>query len=67
MTKTMQSISPVLSKADMPEAESEAENMRLLLSIFNSLSNLQKKLSRLNFVIKNIETDIYRKTKGEAQ
>jgi hypothetical protein len=47
-----------------PEIE---DNMRLLLSVFDSLNNLCEKLNRLNYVIqrKNMELDIYLKNEDK--
>jgi len=49
---------------DKPE-----DNMRLLLSIFDSLNNLCEKLNRLDYVIKRkkIELSIYMEFKGEIK
>jgi site-specific recombinase len=63
LTQTVQYCSwAFLNETGKPETE---ENMRLLLSVYDSLNNLYERLSRLNYVIerKNLELSLYHKCK----
>jgi hypothetical protein len=71
MTQTIQSRSCVSLKEadkDLNKNKLETEDNRiLLLSVFDSLNNLNEKLIRLNYLIqrKNIEQILYSTEKGE--
>jgi len=73
MTQTIQFRScALLSKADNNLTKNKLEiqdNMRLLLSLLDSLNNLSQLLNRLNNAVerKVKEQNIYRKIKGEMK
>jgi len=68
ITKTTQPRSWILfseAKKNLKTSKPETEdNMRLLLSVFDSLNNLNEKLSRLNYLLqrKKIEMILFKKT-----
>ena len=72
MTQTTQPCSwAVLNKPGkgLPKNKTESEdNMKLLLSVFDSLNNLCEKLNRLNYAIqrRKLEQIVYRDNKGET-
>ena len=73
MTQTTQPCSwAVLNKPDkgLTKNKPEPENNReLLLSVFDSLNNLNEKINRLHYLIqrKKLEQIIYRNNKGETK